>query len=109
MNKGYFYNLLEKALAKTITQDEEEELWGYIDEWESPDVEFLKFADGVLSLDLLGIPWAGMVFFNKNHQTVRSCLAIGQVFCYHILMEGSSCIRFFYVLDICWAVALPPL
>ena len=44
MNNSYFYNLLEKALKKTITEKEEFELWDYIDECESPDVEFLKFA-----------------------------------------------------------------
>ena len=31
-------------MAKAITQEEEFELWNYIDEWESPDVEFLKLA-----------------------------------------------------------------
>ena len=41
---SHFYNLLEKALAKTITEEETFELWDYIDKWESPDVEFLKFA-----------------------------------------------------------------
>lgn len=32
---SHFYNLLEKALAKTITEEETFELWDYIDEWES--------------------------------------------------------------------------
>lgn len=44
MNDKHFLDLLEKAIVKEITQNEEFELWNYIDECESPDVEFLKFA-----------------------------------------------------------------
>ena len=44
MKNKTIFDLLEKALAKTITQEEEFELWDYIDEHESPDVEFLQFA-----------------------------------------------------------------
>ena len=34
----------ERKRVQRLLPFEEEELWDYIDEWESPDVEFLKFA-----------------------------------------------------------------
>ena len=41
MNENRFYELLDKAVANTIDEDEEDELWDYLWHCESTDMEFI--------------------------------------------------------------------
>ena len=44
MNENRFYELLDKAVANTIDEDEEDELWDYLWHCESTDMEFIQYA-----------------------------------------------------------------
>lgn len=39
-----FYELLDKAVANTIDEDEEDKLWDYLWHCESTDMEFIQYA-----------------------------------------------------------------
>ena len=44
MNKTYFYELLNRAVANNITEAEKEELWNHLWHCESEDMEFIQYA-----------------------------------------------------------------
>ena len=53
MNKTYFYELLNRAIANNITDEGRDELWGYLWHCESTDMDFIQYACSKIIFQLI--------------------------------------------------------